>query len=305
MIVRLRAHLALDTRDKLGEGPVWDSAAGRLLWLDHEQGIIHEARLLRDDAWKETQRWRLDRPIAAAIPRASGGLIVASATEILLFDDGRVTPFCRINDDPRLIRFNDAKCDPAGRLWAGTLATDFSPSAALYRIDGSGTVTKMLQHATLANGIAWSPDGSTFYFVDSLSLTIDAFDFDLASGTIDRRRTLITLERGGGGANGITVDREGGLWVALTGGGEVRGYSPDGELTTRVGISTAGATSCTFGGEDGATLFITSRSGRMPEIAQAALGIGPEMMNNDGPEAGGLFICRPGQTGAPATPFAG
>jgi sugar lactone lactonase YvrE len=301
-----QATLAIKIRNKIGESPVWDAQRERLLWVDHAAGSIHEARSNEASVWRETQRWDLGRPVAAAIPRRSGGLVVAAGTEILLFNEGsgESALFASLEVDPALIRLNDAKCDLNGRLWAGTLATDFSSRAALYRIDPDGAVTKTLENAGISNGMGWSPDGSKFYYIDSLTLTVAAFDFDAARGMISNRRTLITIRRGDGAANGMTVDHEGSLWVALTGGGEVRRYAPYGELLQRIGISTPGATSCAFGGHDGGELFITSRSGRMPEVA-LTLGIPEERIEDNSPEAGALFVCRPGPTGAPATPFAG
>ena len=300
-----RATLAIDARNGIGEGPAWDAAAGRLLWSDHESGVIHEAQSDGRGGWRQTGTWNLRRPLAVALPRSSGGLVVAGGTEVFMLDAaGTVTPFTRIEADPQRVRFNDAKCDPRGRLWAGTLAVDFSPTAGLYRIDPDGAVTVMLQNARLANGLDWSPDGRIFYFIDSLARTVDAFDFNLEAGTIANRRTVVTLGWGCGLPNGMTVDREGCLWLAATGAAEVQRYTPEGKLLGQVTISTPAATSCAFGGPDCAELFITSRRGRLPEIALSA-GVAAEMMENDGPEAGGVFVHRPGQTGTPATPFAG
>ena len=300
-----QAQLAINARNGIGDGPLWDAADRRLLWSDHQTGVVHEARSDGARGWRQTGSWDLQRPLAVALPRSRGGLVVVGGVEIVLLDaGGNITPFTRIEADPLQVRFNDAKCDPRGRLWAGTLAVDFSPRAGLYRIDPDGTVSAMLDHARLANGLDWSPDGRTFYFIDSLERTVDAFDFDVAHGTLSNRRTLVTLEPGRGVPNGMCVDRGGYLWVAATGASEICRYSPRGELVGRVTIATAAATSCAFGGPDGADLFITSRRGRLPQIALSA-GVAPEFMENDGPEAGGLFVCRPGPTGAPATPFAG
>lgn len=301
----MKATLAIGSRDVIGEGPAWDAANQRLLWSDMESGIVHAARYDSSAGWRETNRWELHRSLAAAMPRARGGLILASGVEFLTLDErGNVANFARLDADPTLVRLNDAKCDPRGRVWAGTLAFDFSSRGALYRVDPDGTVTTMLDGLAIANGMDWSPDGSIFYFTESLSRRIEAFDFDVARGTISGRRTLVEIGYGEGGPNGLTVDNEGCVWVAVTGSGEVRRYSPAGALLTRVSIATPGATSCAFGGSDGATLFITSLGRRMPEVARK-IGLTDAMMNNDGPQSGALFVCQPGTTGRPATAFAG
>jgi sugar lactone lactonase YvrE len=315
----LRAKLAVELRDQLGEGPVWDAAQERLLWQDHISGIIREAKAdgsgsadgtdrtgsaAGASGWRETRRWNLNRAIAASIPRARGGLVVPGGMEVFLMDDaGTLTSFARIENESPLARINDAKCDARGRLWVGTLTSNFEPGgAALYRIDPNGSVTAAVRNVTLANGLDWSPDGKTFYFVDSFTRSVDAFDFDLDSGAIDNRRTIVSLSQGV--PNGMTVDRSGNLWVAATGGGNVQVFSPAGEWLRAIEIGTPGATSCAFGGHDFAHLFITSRAGRMPDAAKG-LGVAPNMMDNSGPEAGGLFVCQPGAQGLPSHTFAG
>lgn len=301
----LTAKVAIQSHNQIGEGPVWDAARRRLLWVDHSAGSIHQARRNEAGEWQEAGRMNLARPIAAALPRINGGLIVAGGTEVFMLDEaGRSEPFACIEADPVRVRFNDAKCDPQGRVWAGTLTTDFRPGGAtLYRIDADGTVTAMLNGVTLANGFDWSPDGSTFYFIDSLRFAVDAFDFDPHNGVIANPRTLVMIDPVDGGPNGMTVDREGCLWVALTGGGEVRRFAPDGSLLARVKIAVPAATSCAFGGDGCDELFITSRSGRLPDIV-GRQGVPETGMESSGPLAGALYICRPGAVGIPATPFA-
>lgn len=301
----MKATLALDTRDRVGEAPVWDAAGQRLLWCDLETGIVHAATPDNSGGWCESRRWDLQRPIAAAIPRTRDGFVVAGGVEIFALNEaGRILPFARLDADPNLVRFNDAKCDPQGRLWAGTLATDFTPRAALYRIDPDGAVSTMLEGLSIANGMDWSPDGSVFYLTESLSRCVEAFDFDAARGALARRRTFVQIAYAEGGPNGLTVDREGCLWLAVTGSGHVRRYSPEGKELMRVAIGTPGATSCAFGGNDGAYFFVTSLGTRMPDVART-LGLTEEMMSNDGPQSGGLFVCQPGATGRAATAFAG
>jgi sugar lactone lactonase YvrE len=306
MAAQLRAHLAIDAKDRIGEAPAWDRAQQRLLWSDMEEGVVHEARANGKGGWTETRRIELGVPIAATIPRSRGGFVLPAGTDVLLVDEaGQVTPLARLDVDAQRFRFNDAKCDAAGRLWAGTLSRDFEAgAAALYRIESNGAITTALEGLTLANGLDWSPDGSTFYLVDSLTRCLDAFDFDIASGSLGNRRTIVTLPFGEGGPNGLAVDNEGAIWMAVTGSGSVHRYTPDGDLLTRVLIGTPGATSCAFGGADGGDLFITSLGRRMPDVAQT-IGITPAMMENAGPQAGALFVCRSGVAGPPARPFAG
>ena len=301
----MKAELAIHSRDLVGEAPIWDAEEQRLLWVDHQRGIVHEARSDGSN-WRETRQWRLERPIAAALPRTRGGIAIVGALRIDVLDaDGRMTPFAQIDADPQRERLNDAKCDRLGRLWAGSLAVDFQRgAAALYRIDCDGRVHTVLQGLTLANGLDWSPDGSTFYLVDTAALSVYAFDFDSERGALANKRTLLHIERGAGGPNGLAVDSVGCLWLALTGGGVVRRYSPHGEPLDQIELRTAGPTSCAFGSADGAELLITTRSGQMPVIA-AELGIRPEMQDCSDADAGALHVCRPGVSGAAATPFAG
>jgi sugar lactone lactonase YvrE len=297
------AELAIACADAVGEAPVWDRRHQRLLWVDHFAGIIHEAAYDAEGTLKETHRRDLGHHVAAALPCAGGDLLVAGRREVSQLDaSGRSTRIAAIEEDP-LVRINEAKCDECGRLWVGTLSTEFKPRAALYRITPDGAVTRMLEGVRLANGFDWSPDGATFYFIDSLSSSVDAFDFDAVHGTIGNRRSLIRIEWGAGAANGMSVDGEGCLWVALTGGGEVRRYTATGALFERITLPVPGATSCAFGGSDCGDLFITSRSGRMPEIA-LTIGVRPEMMEGTGPAAGALYVTRPGVRGRPAYAFA-
>lgn len=301
----MKATLAIDSRDLIGEGPAWDARGQRLLWADLERGIIHSAIASTTGRWQEADRWNLSRPLAAVTPRQRGGLIVASGLDILALDEqGQLSTFASLAQGPAPARFNDAKCDPGGRLWAGTITSDFTPRSGLYRIDTDASVHTMLKGLTIANGMDWSPDGRTFYFTDSLTRRVDAYPFDVARGTLGEPRAFVTLPFGAGGPNGLTVDAEGCVWLAVTGSAQVRRYSAEAEELMRIDIATPGVTSCAFGGPLGRHLFITSLGRRMPEVART-LGLTEDMMTNDGPQAGALFVCEPGVSGRPATPFAG
>jgi sugar lactone lactonase YvrE len=163
---------------------------------------------------------------------------------------------------------NDGACDPQGRFWAGTMAYDESPGAGtLYRLELDGHCSTMLTGVTISNGIGWSPDGATMYFSDSGAGSVDAFDFDGLTGAISARRTLVHIDQPGIAPDGLTVDEQGDIWVALWGGWAVHRYAPDGSLRATIDIPAAQATSCAFGGGDRSTLFVTSARVRLEEAA--------------------------------------
>lgn len=309
MVTELQASLIVDARDTIGEAPAWDANGKRFLWLDNAVGLLHEARRNEETGWRERRRWNLERSTGAAIPRARGGLVVAGGVDLFTLDDaGDATPFASVDADPEIVKLNDARCDPQGRLWAGTYAHDFRPGVgALYRIDADGSIHTMLEEVGLSNGLDWSPDGSTFYYIDSFRSAVDAFDFDARRGTLSRRRTVVSIPAGNGAPDGMTVDVEGCIWVAVFGTGEVRRYSPEGELIARVRVSAPNVTSCAFGGIDGADLFITTAAIRLPDPVLPLVGYSSDMAEKAAaaPGAGGLFVCRPGVRGQRPTPFAG
>jgi sugar lactone lactonase YvrE len=308
MISTMLARVAVHSRDVIGEGPTWDAAGERILWSDNERGTVHGAQQVGPEEWRECMRCELGRPIAGVIPRVSGGFIVAGGTEIFLWDEsGEVSHFADLDAAGRPIRINEVKCDPQGRLWAGTRAEDLeSPSGMLYRIDPSRSVSQMVTGVAISNGMDWSPDGSTMYFIDSARRSVDAFDFDLASGEIHNRHTVVVPEWGDGAPDGMTVDAEGCLWVAQVGSGAVVRYAPDGTPLSRVEISTPAVTSCAFGGVGLEHLFITSLGRPIPDVA-VRYGCRAEMVAISGtrPDGGSLFVCRPGVKGRCPTSFAG
>ena len=189
-------------------------------------------------------------------------------------------------------RMNDAKCDPSGRLWAGTMPYEAEPgAAALYRYDGK-SVVPVLTEVTLSNGLGWSPDGTVMYHIDSGTQQINAYDFDPATGDLGGRRVIVTVDPAEGMPDGMTVDDDGCLWVAMWGGGEVRRYTPAGVLDRTVALPVTQVTSCAFGGPAGDVLYVTSTAYRLSPAELAAQ-----------PLAGSVFAVEPGTTGRPATPF--
>jgi sugar lactone lactonase YvrE len=192
-------------------------------------------------------------------------------------------------------RMNDGKCDPAGRFWAGTMALDKRRGAgALYRLDADGRVHRMLDEVSISNGLDWSNDGRLMYYVDTPTRSVDVFDFDVATGAIANRRSLARVEPDEGWPDGLTLDADGYIWVALWCGAAVRRYAPDGTLDRVVAVPTTYPTSCAFGGSDLGDLYITT----------AATALTPDERLRE-PLAGGLFRCRPGVHGRPAHRFGG
>jgi sugar lactone lactonase YvrE len=276
---------------ELGEGPRWDPDRRRLIFVDVLAGRLHAAApegrlvLTRD----------VGQALGAVNRTADGGLVLAMRDGIYLADADGAEPrlMAPVEGDRPDLRMNDAACDPAGRLWAGTMAFDATPSAgALYRIDGDGSVTSVLTGLTISNGLGWSPDAGLMYFVDSSSQRIDVLDYQLATGTAENRRPLADISDTRGVPDGLTVDAEGGIWVALWGGAQVRRHSPDGRVTDIVDLPVDQPTSCAFGGDAGDVLYITT----------ARLGLTQEQLAAS-PLAGSVLACRPGYQGHPASAF--
>jgi sugar lactone lactonase YvrE len=280
-------HGAAAAPAELGEGPVWDSVREELIWVDIDRGLVHRRSCGRADLTVD-----VGQPVGCAVPRAGGGLALALRDGIGLMPPGAgearlVAP---VERERRHTRMNDGACDSRGRFWAGTmsLAGD-TRAAALYRFDPDLHVTRVLPGISVSNGIGWAPDGSVLYHVDSPRRRVDLYEFDADRGTVAGRRAVIPIAAELGSPDGLTVDAEGGIWLALWGGAAIQRYSPDGVLEERIELPVTNVTSCCFGDRDLGTLYVTT----------AARGAAHE------PLAGAVFACRPGVCGLPATPFAG
>ncbi len=215
--------------------------------------------------------------------------------ESLDIDSGVLKPL--INPEAHIPenRFNDARCDRAGRLWAGSMPLDAAtPTGALYRFDAAGAWEKMDSGFAVSNGLDWSPDDRTFYFVDTGPGIIYAYDFDIATGEISKRREFARIAPEEGRPDGLTVDADGNVWCAIWDGWCVRRYRPDGRLDREISLPVPRPTSCAFGGKDLETLFITSARVRLPERTLA-----------DAPLSGGVFALEPGVCGQRPVSFVG
>lgn len=275
----MQAELVLDARAGLGEGPLWDARTGELLWVDIMAGLLHRF----DPATGNDVALHVGRPIGCVVPRARGGLMLG-VQEGFAAVNGAFELVAPLGHRPDL-RMNDGACDSAGRFWAGTMQLDEERGAgSLYRLDPDGVVHTMLTGVTISNGIAWSPDDTVMYYVDTPTQLVEAFDYDADSGAIANRRTIAEIDRGS--PDGLVVDAEGCIWVALWGGWAVRRYAPGGTLLDVVEVPTANVTKPAFGGPGLDELYITTAAG-------------------DGENAGGVFLARPGVRGLAARPFAG
>jgi sugar lactone lactonase YvrE len=264
-----------------GEGPVWDAGLQRLLWVDLLRGD-----LLRTDTSGVTERQHVSDVLACVAPRGAGGHVFATERGFaLLSSDGQVEVLPDIWQDTG-IRMNDGACDPTGRFFCGSMAYDAAAGrGALYRLDPDRSVHLVHSDITISNGLAWAPDGSRAFYVDSGTQRVDVCSADLT-----QRRPFVHVPATAGTPDGLTVDADGGVWVALWGGSAVHRYSPAGELDQVVRLPVAQVSSCAFGGDDLATLYITTSAEGLPD---------PE------PAAGALFTVKPGVTGQPTLPFGG
>ncbi|HEY7224822.1 MAG TPA: SMP-30/gluconolactonase/LRE family protein [Micromonosporaceae bacterium] len=237
----------------LAEAPWYDERTGRVGWVD----IVGARVLWRDLGTGATGEQATSDQVSAAVPRSNGGLVLLLATGPVLADpDWALTPL-EPYDDPEpgvAVRTNDAKADPAGRLWFGTMARDHtSPRGALYRLDpGETAARRMVSGVTISNGLGWS--GQRMYYVDTPTNRVDIFDYDETTGQIEGRRPFVEVPK----PDGLCVDAQGCVWVAVWGSGTLRRYTPDGEIDRELRLPTPQVTSCAFAGPDYRMLVITT-----------------------------------------------
>lgn len=268
-----------------GEGPMWDAENQVLYWVDMLAGDI-----LSLPAGGIVSRAHVSRVAAVVRPRRDGGLVVAIENGFAVIEPGQREPrlVAEVFQDSA-VRMNEGSCDPQGRFYCGSMAYDQSPGRGnVYRLDPDGTVDVVLEGVTVSNGLVWSLDGDTAYYVDTPTQQVDVFDFDAASGTFSNRRTFAKVD---GRPDGMTIDTEGCLWVALFGGSAVHRYSADGKLDNVIKMPVSQVTACTFGGPGLDELYITTSRRGLPAGEQ--------------PQAGALFRARPGTRGLPTVAFAG
>jgi len=284
----MNTELLYDAKATLGEGPVWDANTETLYWVDIMGKRIHA----NADVLVE-----LDETIGCLSVRESGGLIFTKRFSIWTFepDSSELTLLSTLEDEPANNRFNDGKCDPLGRFLAGTMdMNEKDPNGSLYSFDGK-SVAKLFGNITISNGLAWSPDYKTLYYIDTPSHEVKAFDYDLETGTVANMRVVVNIPDTLGFPDGMTSDMQGNLWVAMWGGAQVTKWNPNtGELLEQIPVPAKNVSSCVFGGKDRNELYLTS----------ARIGLDEETLKQY-PLTGGVFRLVTNIEGMPAFEFAG
>jgi sugar lactone lactonase YvrE len=287
------AELILDARAKLGEGALWDARRQVLYWVDILKNALH----VYDPLAQADRVIDVGQYAGTVVPRRAGGVMLALQHGFASLDLETEELDLIHDPEPHLPgnRFNDGKCDPAGRFWAGTMALDFTPNAGrLYCLDPDLSVRVVLGNVTISNGIVWRPDHTTMYYIDTPTRQVDAFDYDVETGQIENRRVVVRVPEEMGLPDGMAIDSEGMLWVAQWEGYGVSRWDPaTGRLLQSVDVPVGQVTSCAFGGENLDQLYITT----------ARVELSAEQLKAQ-PLAGGLFRADVGVTGLPAFEFA-
>ncbi|WP_405387293.1 SMP-30/gluconolactonase/LRE family protein [Streptomyces sp. NBC_01102] len=282
--MRHTPEIAVRERAELGEGPTWDALSGRLIWVDILSSRVHTY----DPSTGRRTVLATEQHVGAAKPRAGGGFVVNLRDGVGLYDaDGAFSWLARDPVPGR--RGNDAAVAPDGALWTGTMRYDEAEGGgSLSRVAPDGTVTGVLDAATVSNGTGWSPDGRLMYYIDTPTLRIDVFDVD-GERVLDRRPFAV-VEPGSGWPDGLTVDADGCVWVAFWDGAAVRRYTPDGRVDRVVDLPVRRPTACAFGGAGLRDLYIsTARTG----------------LDAPHPLSGSLLVLPDAGQGLPGVPFAG
>ena len=295
-IAEYTAENVLPVQATLGEGPMWDVRQKCYWWID-----ILEHKLNRFLPEIETNYiFDLDQMPGAVVTRKSGGLMLAMEHGFAAYDwenrDFRmvVDPEADLPDN----RFNDGKCDPAGRFWAGTMRIEDHmqiSTGSLYALNVDGTVTKHLSDVGVSNGLAWSKDAKKMYFIDSPRRTICDFDYDVATGQITNSKCVFETPPELGFPDGMTIDADDKLWVAFWGGWCVAQICPlQGKILAKIVLPVQAVSACTFGGPQLDELLITTASAGLNDAER-----------REQPQAGDVFLSKPGARGLQPFVYAG
>ena len=290
----MKVELVLDARANVGEGPLWHAPSQRFYWVDINHNEVH-IYTPGDGADRTID---VGQKVGTVVVRAKGGLLLAlhHGLGFLDIDSEKITMLCDPEADLTDNRFNDGKCDPAGRFWAGTMSLSRNPGTAnLWRLDPDLSVHRMLEGVTVSNGLVWSLDHRTMYYIDTSTLKVDAFDYELETGAIANRRPVVSFPEDTGKPDGMAIDVRGMLWIAHFGGSCVSCWDPaTGAMLQTIEVPTDNVTACAFGGPNLDDLYITTARVKLNE----------EQLQQQ-PHAGGVFVVKPGVQGVESFEFAG
>ncbi len=282
-------ELVIDSKSDLGEGAIWNYKTGELYWINITGKILN----IYTPRTGNNKEMFTGQMIGTVVPAESGMVLVALQNGIYELDP--VTGTKRLIVDPEedipTNRFNDGKCDPVGRFWAGTLSLNNEKGvAALYRLDTDSTIHKMIENVSISNGIVWSHDFKKMYYIDTPTQKIMAYDYDNSTGEISNPKVAVDVPAEIGSPDGMTIDADGNLWVALWGGSAVGCWNPEtGELLQKIEVPAKNVTSCAFGDDDLGTLYITTARQATTDEELAKF-----------PNAGSVFKTVPGVKGVNA-----
>lgn len=287
-----KLELALDVKAQIAEGPFWDQSQQKLYWVD----ILEKTINIFNPASSENKIMQLEKMVGALIPAENRKLLVALEDGLYLIDPQTLEKEFLVNPDTNTdqTRFNDGKCDRRGRFWVGTMDLEENRRlGALYCLDQELDLTEKLNEVKISNGLAWSLDNQTMYYIDSPTRKVFAFDYDLETAQITNKRVIIEIPEAEGVPDGMTIDAEGKLWIAHFGGAQVSRWDPEtGEKMDKVELPVSNVTSCAFGGENMDKLYITTARVDLKDKEQ-----------EEQPYAGGIFRYQAGVKGLVAHKF--
>lgn len=288
----IEATTVLETGNTLGEGPLWHSIHQMLYWVDIEEKVIHG----HEPHTGRHRHWPMSKKVSTIAPASNGNFVLGLQGEIAEFDaaTGKASTLVQLESDLPENRCNDGKCDPAGRFWVGTMHTDTKPGAgSLYCVDRDLRVHKVLSGLTIANGMGWSRDGKHMYFIDSAEYCVKQFTFHTPGVGLTDEKIILDFKNKDEQPDGMCVDAEGMLWIGFWGGSRVGRYDPaTGHHLADVRVPAPHVTSCTFGGKELDTMYITT----------ARQGLTAEELK-EYPLSGSLFSCMPDTNGTDAAIF--
>jgi len=290
---QVNAVLEYQVESQLGEGAFWNYETDELFWVDIEGAKLH----IYDPVTKTNRSLPTPSRIGTVVPQTDSTSVVALEDGIYLMNthSGAIEIISEVEKEMTINRFNDGKCDPNGNLWVGSMHLEqTAPMGSVYKVNVLGETTKMIDSVTISNGLVWTQDTKTFYYIDTPTGTIRAYDYDTTWATITNPRIAVTVPEALGFPDGMAIDAEDKLWVGLWNGNAVARFDPiTGALLSKIEVPAHNVTACAFGGPNLDLLYITTASLDMTNSEKEKY-----------PLAGSIFVAKPGVNGVKSTFFA-